>query len=142
MMWIAGRLCMQCRGIAPHLTVRRKSNGISRVAVGTWGTCSSYAGDDPSKLIFVHRCPDSCLVTSDPSGISWRLGRAIRALLELRQKTPRPFLVATVILGFLSNFKKSQASSPFESLNSACLSRCQSDVGPPVQMSQSSRVFS
>ena len=29
-----------------------------------------------------------------------------------------PFLVATVILGFLLIFKKGQASSPFETLNS------------------------
>ena len=130
---------MQCRGIGPHLTAKRKSHGFSRVVVGSWCTCSSYAGDDPSKLMFLHRCLDSCLVTSDPSGISWRLGRAIRALLELRQKTPRPFLVATVILGFLPNFNKSQASSPFASLNSACLSRCQRDVVPPVQMSQGLR---
>ena len=142
MMWIAGRLCMQCRGIAPHLTVRRKSNVISRVAVGTWGTCSSYAGDDPSKLIFVHRCPDSCLVTRDPSGISWRLGRAIRKLLELRWESELSFLVATVILGFLSIFNKREASSSFESLNSACLSRCQIDMRPPFLMSLSPRVFS
>ena len=31
-------------------------------------------------------------------------------------------------------FKKSQASSPLEALYSRCLSRCQSDVRPPVQM--------
>ena len=133
---------MQCRGIGPHLTAKRKSHGFPRVAVGTWGTCSSYAGDDPSKLMFLHRCPDSCLVTSNPSGISWSLARAIRTLLALRRKTQHPFLVATVILGFLSNFNKSQASTPFESLNSACLSRCQSDVRPPIQMSQFPRVFS
>ena len=36
-----------------------------------------------------------------------------------------PFLVGKVILGFLSIFKKSQASSPFEALNSVCLSKCQ-----------------
>ena len=34
--------------------------------------------------------------------------------LEERQETKHPFLVGTVILGFLSIFKKSQASSPFE----------------------------
>ena len=44
------------------------------------------------------------------------------------------FLVGTVILGFLSIFKKSQASSPYEALNSVCLSRGQRDVRPPVQM--------
>ena len=40
----------------------------------------------------------------------------------------------TVILGFLSIFKKSQASSPFEALNSVCISRYQRDVIPPFQM--------
>ena len=45
-----------------------------------------------------------------------------------------PFPVATVILGFQSIFKKSQASSPFESLNSTCLLRCHRDVRPPIQL--------
>ena len=55
-------------------------------------------------------------------------------LLEWRQETKAHFLVGTVILGFLFIFKKSQASSPFEALNSVCLSRYQSDVIPPIQM--------
>ena len=29
-------LCMQCRGIGPHLVARGKSHGFSRVAAGTW----------------------------------------------------------------------------------------------------------
>ena len=53
-------------------------------------------------------------------------------LLELRLETEGHFLVGTVILGFLSIFKKSQASSPFKSLNSARILGCQSDVRPPV----------
>ena len=52
----------------------------------------------------------------------------------MRQKTGVQFLVGTVILGFLSIFKKSQASSPNEALNSVCLLRGQRDVRPPVQM--------
>ena len=52
------------------------------------------------------------------------------------------FLVGTVILGFLSIFKKSQASSPFEALNSGCLSRSQSDMIPPVQIRQRPTAFS
>ena len=55
-------------------------------------------------------------------------------LLEVRQEIEFHFLVGTVILGFLSIFKKSQASSPFEALTSVCLSRYQSDVIPPIQM--------
>ena len=47
-----------------------------------------------------------------------------------------------MILGFLSIFKKGQASSPFEALNSVCLSTCQRDVIPPVQMRLRPMAFS
>ena len=60
----------------------------------------------------------------------------------MRQETKAHFLVGTVILGFLSIFKKSKASSPFEALNSVCLWRCQSDMIPPVQMSRRPTAFS
>ena len=69
-----------------------------------------------------------------------RLGRSIRTLLEVRQETEFHFLDGTVILGFLSIFKKFQASSPYEALNSMCLSRGQSDVRPLVQMRQNLRL--
>ena len=78
----------------------------------------------------------------DTSGIETRLGRTILTLLDLRQETKAHILVGTVILGFLSIFKKSQASSPFEALNSVCLSRYQSDVIPPIQMRQRTMAFS
>ena len=45
-------------------------------------------------------------------------------------------------MGFLSIFKKSQASSPFEAFNSLCLSRYQSDVIPPIQMRWRTMAFS
>ena len=63
-------------------------------------------------------------------------------LLEVRQESKAHFLVGTVILGFLSIFKKSQASSRFEALNSVCLSRYQSDVIPPIQMRRRTMAFS
>ena len=43
-------------------------------------------------------------------------------LLKVRRQDKRPLLVGTVILVFLSIFTKSQASSPFEVMNSAHLS--------------------
>ena len=55
-------------------------------------------------------------------------------LLEVRQETKDHFLVGTVILGFLSIFKKSQASSTFEAVNSVWLLSYQSDVIPTIQM--------
>ena len=63
-------------------------------------------------------------------------------LLEVRQETEDHFLVGTVVLGFLSFFKNSQASSPYEALNSVCLSRGQRDVRPPVQMRRTPTAFS
>ena len=52
----------------------------------------------------------------------------------VRQETEFHHLVGSVIFGFLSIFKKSQASSPYEALNSVCLLRVQRYVRPPVQM--------
>ena len=62
--------------------------------------------------------------------------------LEVKQETELHFPVGTVILGFLSIFKKSKASSPFEALNSVWLSRCQDDMIPPVQMRWRPTAFS
>ena len=64
------------------------------------------------------------------------IGRTIWMLLKVGQETEVHFLVGTLILGFLSIFKKCQALSPFEALNSVCLSRCQRDVIPAVQKRQ------
>ena len=60
----------------------------------------------------------------------------------MKQETEVHFLVGTVILGFLSIFEKSKALSPFEALNSVCLSRCQIDVIPPVKMRRRPTAFS
>ena len=70
------------------------------------------------------------------------LSRTIRTHLVVKQETEVHFLVGTVILGFLCIFKKSQASSPFEALNSVCLSRYQSDVIPPNHMRRRTMAFS
>ena len=51
----------------------------------------------------------------------------------MRREATHPFLVGTFILVFLSIFMKSQASSPFEALNSAHFSKSQMDVRPSVQ---------
>ena len=70
------------------------------------------------------------------------LSRTIRTHLEVKQETEVHFLVGTVILGFLSIFKKSKASSPFEALNSVCLSWGQRDMIPTVQMRRRPTAFS
>ena len=58
-------LYIQSSGIGPHLVVRGKSPGFSRVALGTWGIFSSYGANDPSELMFVQRRQDSRLVMRD-----------------------------------------------------------------------------
>ena len=63
-------------------------------------------------------------------------------LLKVRWEAKRPSLVGTVILVFLSIFTKSQASSPFEAMNSPHLSMCQKDVRPSVQKRWRTMAFS
>ena len=60
----------------------------------------------------------------------------------MKQETDFHVLVGRVILGLLSIFKKSQASSPYEALNSVCLSMGQRAVRRPVQMRRTPTVFS
>ena len=65
------------RGIALHamqgdqasFSPRGKSHGFSQVAAGTWGIFSSYGGDVHSKLEFIQRNQDTCLGTTDTSGM-------------------------------------------------------------------------
>ena len=123
-------------GIGPHLALRGKSHGFSLVAAGTWGILSRYDGDGTSKLVFIQRYQDSSLVARDTSGFSSRFGRQEKKPLKVTQENQGPIQVVTRILKFLSIFKRSQASSPFESLNSAFLSSCQRDVRLPVEMRQ------
>ena len=61
------------------------------------------------------------------------LGRKIQTLLDVSRDSKRPLLVGILIWVFLSIFMKGQASSPFEALNSAHLSKAQMDVKPSVQ---------
>ena len=70
------------------------------------------------------------------------LGRKIQTLLDVRREAKRPLLVGTVILVFLSIFTKSQASSTFEALNSAHLSKSQIDMRPSVQKRLRTMAFS
>ena len=59
----------------------------------------------------------------------------------MRQETEVHVLFGTVILGLLSIFKKSQASSPYEAFNSVCLSMGHRDVRPPVQKTLTPTAF-
>ena len=133
---------MQCRGIGSHLEERGKTYIFSPVVAGTWGIFLKYGGDGPSKLVFVQQHQDSCLDVRDNLGLSSWLGRGIGMPLEVRWENLCPIPVATGILGFLLIFKRSQASSLFEALNSTCLSSCQSDVRPHVLIRQGPRAFS
>ena len=72
-------LCIQCRGIGPHLAEMGKSHGFSRVAAGTWGIISSYGGNVHSKLEFVPWSQDTCLGMQTPLeaklGLAGKYGR-------------------------------------------------------------------
>ena len=59
----------EMQGNQASFTSEDMCHGISRVAVGTWVIFSSYSGDGHSKLHSVQISQDSCLVTTDTSGI-------------------------------------------------------------------------
>ena len=60
----------------------------------------------------------------------------------MSEETEVHFVVGRVILGFISIFRMSQASSPYEALKSVCLSSVQKDMRPPVQMRWTPTAFS
>ena len=70
------------------------------------------------------------------------LGKIILTLLEVSREAKRPLLFGTVILVFLSILTKSQASSPFEALNSVHLSKSEMDVRPSVHKRLKTMAFS
>ena len=76
------------------------------------------------------------------SGSETKLCRTVRTILKVRREAKSPLLVGTVILVFLTIFTKSQASSPFEAMNSAQLSICQTDLRPSVQKRWRTMAFS
>ena len=63
-------------------------------------------------------------------------------LLKVRREAKRPLLVGRVIVVFLSIFRKSQASSTFEAMNSVHLSMCPKGVRPSVQEWSRTMAFS
>ena len=62
--------------------------------------------------------------------------------LKLRRETQGPFPIATLILEFLSIFKRSKASTPVEACNSIYLLTCQRGVKPPVEIRHGTRALS
>ena len=70
------------------------------------------------------------------------LGRKIQTLLEVSREAKLPLIVVIAILVFLSIFTKCQATSPFEALNSAHLSKSQIDVRSSVQKRLRTLAFS
>ena len=67
--WEHELLCIQCRGIGPHLLLSGKSHGFSRVASRTWDIFTINCGDAHLKLVCVQQRQDCCLVKMDTLGI-------------------------------------------------------------------------
>ena len=70
------------------------------------------------------------------------LSSKIQTLLDVNRVAKGPLLVGSVLLVFLSIFMNSQASSPFEALNSAHLSKSQIDMRTSVQKRLRTTAFS
>ena len=67
--WEYGSALHAMQGNRASFPSEGMSHTISRVEAGTWGIFASYSGDGHSKLHFVQRSQDSCVVMRDTSGI-------------------------------------------------------------------------
>ena len=67
--WEPGIALHAIQGIQISCLTVGKSHVFSEDGAGTWGIFSSNGGDSHSKLVFVQRRQDSCLVKMDTSGI-------------------------------------------------------------------------
>ena len=70
------------------------------------------------------------------------LGKKTQMLLDVSREAKLPLLLRILIWVFLSIFSKSQASSPFEALNSGQLSKSQMNVRYSVQKRLRTMAFS
>ena len=134
-------LCMQCRGIGPHLAARGKSHEFSRVVQAP----GVYSRVTAAKAITNSGCPAKSGLLSCYDGHLGKLNYAWQENTDasgVSREAKLPLLVGTVILIFLSIFTKSQASSPFEALNSAHLSKSQIYVRTSVQNRLRTMAFS
>ena len=67
--WEYGIALHALEGNRASFPSRGLSHTISRVAAVTWGIFASYSGDSHSKLHFVQRSLEICVVMRDTSGI-------------------------------------------------------------------------
>ena len=67
--WEYGIALHAMQGNQASFAARGMSHTISRVAAGTWGIFASYSGNGHSKLHFVQRSEESCVVLRETSGI-------------------------------------------------------------------------
>ena len=92
-----------------------KSHDFLLVASRTWNIFSHDIRDGRRKVMLGQRYQESYLVERDSSAFSSRHGSAIGTPNGGEAETQGPFQLPTCILGFLLIFKRSQASSNFES---------------------------
>ena len=134
-------LCMQCRGIGPHLAARGKSHEFSRVASGTL-----YILEIRREWQYETRdCSATSGLLSSYEGHLGKLNYAWQENIDASGGEPggqasliswHSYIVIPI------NFHKSEASSPFEAMKSAQLSMCQKDVRPSVQKRWRTMAFS
>ena len=80
--------------------------------MGTWGTFSNYGWDDPSKLAFVQRCQDFCVVTRDSRNLqeAWQ-GNMDAFRIEARDQVSLSCCHSDI--RFLINFQKESVNITF-----------------------------
>ena len=101
-----GFLSRRCRGKGPHLTLRGKSPGFSRLAAGNLEFLSSCDGDLRDPLVFPQESQVSIRVARGLLGFLSSQCRGIRPHLKLRPEPQVSSSVLTWLSGFLWSFNR------------------------------------
>ena len=98
---------------------RGTSPDFSLLASRTWDIFSRDIRDGHTKVMLVQRHQDSCLAREGHIVTLLEAWKRNREAYRWETETQGPFPLPTCIMGFLSIFKRSQASSNFEAFISA-----------------------
>ena len=102
-------LCMQCRGIGPHLVATGKSHGFSRVAAGNWGIEKRWAGEKQAGIKIARRNINNLRYTDDTTLVAEREEELKSILMKVKEESEK--------VGLKLNIQKTKimASGPITS---------------------------
>ena len=139
----SGLVSRRCRAKGPHLALRQKSHGFSRVVAGRFTFLLSCHGDLREPLVLPQGSQVSFQVSRDRAGLLSSHCRGIGLHLALRGRISWCFSSCSRKIWFLLDLSCGhQGTSHIASGKSGLLSSCEGHLGISVEMLQGHRASS